>query len=292
MIETEAVDWTRYWFMFPTAMGVASVAMLSGIGGAALFVPIFLIVFPLLGPEYPLTGPAIAIGAAVMTEMFGFSSGLIGYLHKRLVHLPTALPFLAISVPVGIAGALVLPHAPEQVLQAAYAVLMLVLAPVILRRRPSRMARAVQPDRPLHEVTARNRVTYRFAKVVHGWGAIWTGIGAFLTGLLGVGVGEVVMPQLVKRNAVPIPVAAATSVCIVVVTVVAASFTQISVLVRAGGFSVVPWHLVCYTIPGVLIGGQIGPRLQGRIPQRRLELGMAGLFVVIGLAMGWIALNA
>ena len=46
------------------APAVATTAMLSGIGGAALFTPIFLIIFPLLGPEYPLASPAAAIGVA------------------------------------------------------------------------------------------------------------------------------------------------------------------------------------------------------------------------------------
>ena len=46
--------------------------MLSGIGGAALFIPIFVIIFPILGPEYPLT-TAAALGTALMTEVFGFS---------------------------------------------------------------------------------------------------------------------------------------------------------------------------------------------------------------------------
>lgn len=36
-----------------------------------------------------------------------------------------------------------------------------------------------------------------------------------MTGMLGVGIGEVVIPQLVKKNGVPLPVAAGTSVLIV-----------------------------------------------------------------------------
>ncbi|MFQ5983766.1 MAG: hypothetical protein ACE5KS_10395 [Woeseiaceae bacterium] len=45
------MDFTLYWFMLPVSVLVATTAMLSGIGGAALFTPIFLIVFPLLGPS-------------------------------------------------------------------------------------------------------------------------------------------------------------------------------------------------------------------------------------------------
>ena len=43
------MDWTIYWFMFPVSICVATTAMLSGIGGAALFIPIFVIIFPILG---------------------------------------------------------------------------------------------------------------------------------------------------------------------------------------------------------------------------------------------------
>lgn len=36
-----------------------------------------------------------------------------------------------------------------------------------------------------------------------------------MTGMLGVGIGEVVMPQLVKKYGVPLPVVAGTSVLVV-----------------------------------------------------------------------------
>jgi uncharacterized membrane protein YfcA len=134
--------------------------------------------------------------------------------------------------------------------------------------------------------------TYEFKKPRQGIiGAISTSVGSFLTGLLGVGIGEVIMPQLVKRNHVPVPVAAATSVFIVIVTIAAASFTQVSALIAAGGANVIPWNLVAYTIPGVIIGGQIGPRLQGKVAQRSMERTIATLFAIIGLAMGYIVLR-
>ena len=41
-------------------------------------------------------------------------------------------------------------------------------------------------------------------------------------------------------------------------------------------------------MPGVIIGGQIGPRLHGRIGSRFMERAIGGLFGVIGLAMLWL----
>jgi uncharacterized membrane protein YfcA len=280
--------------------------MLSGIGGAALFIPIFVIIFPILGPEYPLT-TAAAIGTALMTEVFGFSSGFVGYYRKRLIDFRSAIPFICVAVPVAIVGALMLAILKEQetFLKAAYAVLMLVLCPVILKHTPPPPAalentagqdvpdrNGQASDRPTRSITARSGETYTFAVPKVGLlGGLITSIGAFLTGLLGVGIGEVIVPQLVKRNHVPVAVAAATSVFTVIVTIASASFTQVTALIAAGGANAIPWNVVCYTIPAVIIGGQIGPWLQGRIAQRTMEKVIAILFGLIGVAMVWIVIT-
>ena len=284
--------------MFPVSICVATTAMLSGIGGAALFIPIFVIIFPILGPEYPLT-TAAAIGTALMTEVFGFSSGFVGYYRKKLIDFRSAIPFIVVAVPVAIVGALLLAllHEQETFLKAAYAVLMLVLCPVILKHTPPPVSSPDTSPGPDAEtggvahrsVTARSGETYTYPVPRVGIiGSFITSIGAFLTGLLGVGIGEVIIPQLVKRNRVPVAVAAATSVFTVIVTIASASFTQVAALISAGGINAIPWNVVCYTIPGVIIGGQIGPWLQGRIAQRTMEKIIAVLFGVIGVAMMWI----
>jgi uncharacterized membrane protein YfcA len=84
---------------------------------------------------------------------------------------------------------------------------------------------------------------------------------------------------------IQVPIAAATSVFVVFLTFLAASVTHIYTLINTGGINAVPWHLVCYTIPGVIIGGQIGPRLQGIISQDKMVKGIAFIFLIIGLAM-------
>ena len=293
------MDFSLYWFMVPVSMMVATTAMLSGIGGAALFTPIFLIIFPILGPEYERASPVAAIGVALLTETFGFSSGFVGYYRKRLIDFRGAVPFIAVGVPVAVAGAIVAQGVEPSLLKGAYAVLMLVLAVVMIRHHAAVEQSAGVPNRSvgaadaqaLRTITARDGQTYSFRPPRQGRGAAGTGIGAFLTGMVSVGIGEVVMPQLVKRHRVPLPVAAATSVFVVIVVVASASFAQIGALISEGGVSAVPWNLVVYTVPGVIIGGQIGPRLHGRIGSRFMERSIGGLFAVIGVAMLWLVLT-
>lgn len=68
-------EWTRYAFMFPVGIFVATCAQTAGIGGAAIMGPFFVLGFPLLGPAYPLHSVAASVATAILSEAFGFSSG-------------------------------------------------------------------------------------------------------------------------------------------------------------------------------------------------------------------------
>lgn len=301
------MDFTLYWFMFPVSIFVATTAMMSGIGGAAFFTPLFLVIFPLLGPEYVLT-PVAAVGTALFIETFGFSSGFIGYYRKRLIDFRSAIPFIVVAVPVGIAGALLAKMVPGWAITGGYALLMVALGTVMIRHHEEveipqddiaikeieeEMAQKPAPvQKPTtRTITGADGKSYTFSIPRQGIGSMITAIGALLTGLLSVGIGEVTMPQLAKRHRVPIPVAAATSVLVVIVTVAVTSFTHIAALIGGGGLNAVPWHLVVYAVPAVIIGGQIGPRLQGKIAHRTMERAIGTLFLVIAVAMVFVAYN-
>lgn len=294
------MDLTLYWFMFPVAIAISTTAILSGIGGAALFTPMFLIVFPLLGAEYTMSTAVTAIGAALLTQTFGFASGFIGYRRRGLIDYKSALPFIAVAVPIAILGALLSQSVDANLLKGTYAVLMAILSVILLRRPASvegtptigaeaRSAGAAGAPE-VRELEARDGTRYRYAAPRQGLGAVATGIGALLTGMVSVGIGEVIMGQLVKRHRVPLPVAAATSVLIVIATVTAASLAQVTALIAEGGVEAVPWNLVMYTIPGVIIGGQIGPRAQGKVSQKTMVRAIAFLFALICVAMASIVI--
>jgi uncharacterized membrane protein YfcA len=289
------MDFTLYWFMFPVSICVATSAMLSGIGGAALFTPIFILIFPLLGPQYELGSTVAAIGTALLTETFGFTSGLIGYHLKRTIDFRLARQFLKVSVPAGIIGAFLAHLVADGLLIAGYALLVLGLAVVHVffeyEGVPTHQESVTSPAGELRIVMDSEGREYRYRAPRPGFGGgVFTAVGAFLTGMVSVGIGEVIVPQLTKRG-VPVAIAAATSVAVVIVTAVCASFTLIWQLVSEAGMAAVPWNLVLYTIPGVIIGGQIGPRLQGRISHRAMELAIATLFVILGSAMMLIAIQ-
>jgi uncharacterized membrane protein YfcA len=283
------MDFTLYWFMFPVSIVVATCAMLSGIGGAALFTPIFILVFPLLGPEYVLGSTTAAISAALITQTFGFFSGFIGYYKRRLIDYTLAAHILRVAVPVTIIGAIVASLVHESVLLACYSLLVASLALVLWRNKPPAHEHSHAHHRELKTITDSrgHDYTYRDPELGAKSYAL-TGLGAFLTGMVSVGIGEVTISKLTRKG-VPIAVAAATSVLVVIVTVAFASTTSAVQLIKAGGWTAVPWNLLVYDIPGVLIGGQIGPRLQGKVAPHVMRRAIAVLFVILAIAMMSVA---
>ncbi len=283
------MDFTLYWFMFPVSILVATCAMLSGIGGAALFTPIFVLIFPLLGPEYVLESTMAAVTAALITQTFGFLSGYVGYYRRGLIDYQIAGRILRVAVPVAILGALTAFLVHESILLACYALLVAVLAFVMWRNQPPAGAEKYGLEGPPRTIIDSSGHEYAYrAPHLDVKSYSLTGLGAFLTGMVSVGIGEVTISKLTRKG-LPIAVAAATSVLVVIVTVVFASTTLAVQLIRSGGWTAVPWDLLIYDIPGVLIGGQIGPRLQGKVAPHIMRRAIAILFLVLGTAMMTVA---
>ena len=283
------MDFVLYWFMFPVSIAVATCAMLSGIGGAALFTPIFILVFPLLGPEYVLESTAAAITAALITQTFGFFSGFIGYYRRKLIDFTLGARILILAVPVAMIGALTATIVTKSALQDRSTILVAVLAAVMWRNRPPVAIRTGSHGQSFRTITDSrgHEYTYEIPRLGVASYAL-TGTGAFLTGMVSVGIGEVTISKLTRKG-LPVAVAAATSVLVVIVTVAFASTTLAVQLIKAGGWTAVPWNLLLYDIPGVLIGGQIGPRLQGKIAPHTMRRAIAILFIILASAMLFVA---
>ena len=296
----------QYLFMLPTVALVSTCCQLAGIGGAAVMSPIFLLVFPLLGPSYPLPTAASAIASALLTEVFGFASGLLGYSRRGLVDWSIAAQFSVVSVPSALIGAILAASVAQNpsLLRGVYAALMIGLATYLtVSDKPEAILEEEceipeeGDDLRKHSTADGTEFLYFPPKQGDLKSASATIAGSGLTGLLGVGVGEVILPQLVRSCCMPLPVAAGTSVAVVVVTALTAAIVQFltlaSMLPSEEGtlsslVSVVPWNLVQFTIPGALIGGQIAPYLANRqiFSDEFIERFAATLFGVIGIAFG------
>lgn len=267
------MDWTVYWFMLPVCVAVASTAMFSGISGAALLTPLFILGFPLLG--VPTLTFVEAIGTSLALETSGFGSGVAFYTRRGLPDYGFAWRLLLVALPAGAVGAILVRQAPTDYLRGVYGLLMFVVA-YLLWSFHGRRPETGGGDGTEHAYR------YRTGGLALTLGL--TGVGGTLAGLISTGIGEVTLPNLQRRIGMPVPVAAATSVIVVAATVAGAAVVHLVLLVREGGFDAVPWNLIVWAVPGAIAGAFLGTRLQGKVPERTANRFFGLLFTGIGAA--------
>ncbi len=111
-------------------------------------------------------------------------------------------------------------------------------------------------------------------------------------GMVSTGLGELNGYFLLRRCRVPSRVAVATGVLVVAITALSAATVHLWRFVQTGGDTLGTVLSLCiFTVPGVIIGGQIGPAVATRISQHTLEKALGVLFILVAvLLLGKVAL--
>ena len=271
----------EYWFVFPVAVLVATIAMASGIGGATFFSPFFLLA---LGLQ-----PEVAIGTGLITEVFGFASGVTAYVRRRLIDFRVARVLLVGAVPLAILGTWLAPRIDADLLKTILGMGLLAVAFSFLRapdreviQQLDEMIEAEAEEGYETCLVASDGRRFCYSVRERGVGALFAATGGLFVGLISTGLGELNGYFLMQRCRVPSPVAVATSVFVVAITAVSAAGGHLLRFVQTGGEVLdTVFSIVIFTIPGVILGAQIGARVASQIPPRVLERGLGILFVLI-----------
>ena len=284
----------EFWFMLPVAILFATTAMASGVEGATFFTPTFILALGL---------PAeIAIGTGLITEVFGFASGLTAYVRRRLIDYRLGGALLVVTIPMALLGTWVAGQIAAEILKGILGVGLFVVAASFLRapepKDIDRLDDAIEDeyggDKAETCLVTREgeRICYTVCNRTEG--RALAGVGALFLGMISTGLGELNGYFLLRRCRVPSRVAVGTSVFVVAVTVLLASTGHFIKFTQAGGETLgTVLSLVFFTIPGVIVGGQLGPFVADRISQRTLERGLAVLFILVAsLMIGEIILRS
>lgn len=251
----------EYWYMLPASVLIATVALASGVEGATFFTPLFILVLGL--------APEVAISTGLVTQLFGFASGLYSYAKKGLINYRLGMVLMVVTVPAALLGTYLSTIVAVSALGVVLAVGLVAVALSFLLDRSARVPRAGSDAEGLRDINITE-------------GRIITAIGGLFTGMVSTGLGQMNGYFFLKRCRLPSGGAVATSVLIVAVTTLVASAGHTLKLLKMGDESMMEvMTLIIFTAPGVLIGGQIGPALSSRIPQKALETGLAVMFLIV-----------
>lgn len=238
------------WWIAPVGVLVGLVLGALGGGGAILTVPAFVY---LLGqtPAQATAGSLVVVGLSAM-------AGVIPHARAGHVRVVDGLTFGALGILGSFAGSWASTAVPGPVLMSIFAVLLIVVAALMIRKLRDAGDRG--------DAGATRPWVIRIAAA--------TGVG-LLTGLLGVGGGFVVVPALTLVLGFPLATAVGTS--LVVITVNAA----FSLAFRAGVGLDVDWVLTLTFAAFAVTGSLLGGRVASAVGQRRLSIAFVALLVAV-----------
>jgi uncharacterized membrane protein YfcA len=243
----------------------------TGAGGGVLAVPALLFG---LGLTMQQAAPVSMVGVAIAASV-----GTIEGLRHNLVRYRAAVVIAMAGWPFSALGVALAHHAPDLALRALFLGVLLLVA--WRQRRATASADAeLEPSEHTHmaqvdPATGRFLWTRRAATGFVGIGVV-TG---FVSGLLGVGGGFVLVPLLARLTSLRAAALVGTSL---MVTALVTTFGAAS---AAWQGAPVPWSLAGWFALALTAGMLAGRRLARRLPERALHHAFLGLVVIVALAM-------
>nr|WP_309484892.1 sulfite exporter TauE/SafE family protein [Halorhabdus salina] len=266
-----------HWWVFPASIVFSMVALAAGVSGALFFSPFFMLAVGL--------APAQAIGAGLLTEVFGMGNGLRSYVKQGVVDFRTAKWLLAGAVPAVVVGALLAHQVDPTLLKLVFGAGLIGLGAFLVYYDPpdecepgeceNEFLEAKNSGRGTTTIEAADGETFTYDTCWRPPGLSLSTVGGFITGLISAGLPEIVTTQLIVRCRLPPRVAVATSVFTLGIAAGAGA------LVHALSASPV-WYVVAWSIPGVLVGGTIGTRVAKHVPSDLMEIGLGIVFGLVG----------
>ena len=94
--------WVEFWWVVPIALAICVVVCLVGVEGSIMFAPFYAVVFPWL-TGIQLT-PLQAIQIGIFTEIFGFTSSIVGFARAGLIDVRMGLRTAVVGAPLAVFG--------------------------------------------------------------------------------------------------------------------------------------------------------------------------------------------
>ena len=268
------------WWIWPLALFFASfalgiVAVLAGVGGGVLFVPI-------VGGFFPFHLDFVR-GAGVLLALAGALAAAPRLLRDGLASLRLAIPVALAGSVFSILGAMASFHVPTRSLETSLGVLVLLIVTLMWRAPDFDAA-----PRDAGDALARALgLQGSFVDPVHGRRAAWAarhtvaGVLAFsaigfMGGLFGLGAGWANVPALNLLMGIPMKLAAGTSGLVISMVNAPAAW----IYFHQGAMLPI---IAAPSLIGVMLGARVGVRLFRVLPAARIRTMVLALLLFAGV---------
>jgi len=229
------------WLMLPLGMVIATVALFFGLGGGVLWMPVLLTATALRPDE--------ALLCTIVIQTFGQFSATASNSRAGLISWPLVRMMAAVSLPGVLAGTLLSFLLPPLFIKLFLGLVIFFIAYAFMRGDDFFVEGSELPDLAV----ARRR------------GRPISGAASLLTGFLGVGVGDWLVPFFNMRCGLSMNRSVATCIALMFILSAAAVAAQLLLGRR------ILWDVTFPAVIGVLIGAQLGSKLLQRVPETRFK---------------------
>ncbi|GBD99479.1 sulfite exporter TauE/SafE [bacterium BMS3Abin07] len=265
--------WPIILFVFTFFLGI--LAVVAGVGGGVLFVPIVSSFFPF--------NLDFVRGAGLLVALSGALSAGPGLLRRGLANLRLALPMALIASTFSIFGAMVGLALPTNVVQAALGgtIIMIVIIMATARRsdfpdvkKADTLSSVLRISGIYYEESQGKEINWQIHRTPLGL-SLFILIG-FMAGMFGLGAGWANVPVLNLLLGAPLKISVATSVFLLSITDSAAAW----VYVNKG--AVLPLIAVP-SVAGMMLGTRIGVRVLAKAKPKAVKWIVVSILFLAGL---------
>ncbi|MHB8880931.1 MAG: sulfite exporter TauE/SafE family protein [Thermodesulfovibrionales bacterium] len=264
--------WPAILFVVTFVMGI--VAVLGGVGGGVLFVPI-------IGGFFPFHLDFVR-GAGLLVALAGALAAGPGLLKKGMADLRLALPVALIASSCAIVGAMIGLALPTNVVQTALGGTILGIVAIMLMAKKSEypevpradnLSTALRISGIYHEVSTGQDVNWKIHRTPQGL-ATFIIIGV-MAGMFGLGAGWANVPVLNLMMGAPLKVSVATSKFLLSITDTSAAWIYVN------NGAVLPM-LVVPSLIGIMLGSLVGVKILATTKPAAIRYMVIGLLLFAG----------
>lgn len=268
------------WWIWPLLLFVVTfilgiLAVLGGVGGGVLFVPIISGFFP-----FHLD---FVRGAGLLVALSGALAAGPGLLKRGLADLRLAMPVALIASSCAIVGAMLGLALPTNIVQTALGATILSIVLIMLLAKKSEypevkkadaLSTALRISGVYHEVSTGQNINWKIHRTPQGL-LLFIGIGV-MAGMFGIGAGAANVPVLNLVMGAPLKVSVAMSKFLLSITDTSASWVYIN------NGAVLPL-LVVPSIIGIMLGSIVGVKILAKTKPAAVRYIVIGILLFAGI---------
>ncbi|MFB4169326.1 sulfite exporter TauE/SafE family protein [Virgibacillus sp. JSM 102003] len=240
----------------------AFIGSLIGLGGGIILIPSLLIMYQNFD-SFAWATPQMIVGISLIAMVFTAFSSTISYYNEGRVDYRLGLLLLTGSIPGGIFGSWLNQFVDSEKFTLYFGLLMITLSLSFLIKRKQPEAKSGDADQ--YNVSI--------------WPAfIISSMVGILSGMFGIGGGSIMVPAMILLFGLPIHIATATSMFMILFISIISASTHIAL-------GHVAWEYVFFFIPGAWIGGTIGAKINQKVKGNILEWFLRIILIVIGIRL-------